>query len=166
MEKSSRKSQNRGNIRKKTQKTQEAHNTNCNVCMQVVYSSWWEENVKNNIFLDQCVRAVTSHEKWRKRLQPDSLVVGGQCHIISQQTNSKQEEEWDQACFQDFAKVPPGDCRLLFHSWTLSSYFLILIITTKLRWSLVQSRNIKSHKMENCVTIDWRLHLQLLEGEW
>lgn len=57
------------------------------------------------------------------------MVVGVQCHIISQQTNSKQEEQKDQACFQGFTKLPPGDWWLLFHGRTpflsLSPYFLI-----------------------------------------
>lgn len=54
-------------------------------------------------------RVDANHEKSRKWLLPDSMVVGGLCHIISQQTNSKQEELKDQACFQGFAKLPPGD---------------------------------------------------------
>ncbi len=81
-------------------------------------------------------------------------VVGGQCHIISQQTNSKQEEQKDQACFQGFAKLPPGDWWLLFHGRTrfLSPpYFLILIITTKLRQSTLHSRKIKSHTKRRIV---------------
>lgn len=59
-----------------------------------------------------------SHEKWRKWLQPDSVPVGGQCHIISQQTSSKQEEQKHQACFQGSAKLPPGDWWLLFYGET------------------------------------------------
>lgn len=40
--------------------------------------------------------------------------VGGQRHIISQQTSYKQEGEKDPAS-RVSAKLPPGDCRLLFH---------------------------------------------------
>lgn len=60
--------------------------------------------------------------------------VGGRCHIISQQTNSKQEEQREQACFQSFAKLPPGDWWLLFHGRTFSllPYFLNLIIVSDL----------------------------------
>lgn len=48
------------------------------------------------------------------------LWVGWGCHIISQQTNSKQEEEkkTDQACFQGFAKLPHGDWWVLLHDTT------------------------------------------------
>lgn len=82
------------------------------------------------------------------------MVVGGQCHIISQQTNSKQEEHKDQACFQDFANFllgTDGCCSMAGLAFSLPPDFLILIITTELRQSKLQSQNIKYHTKQRIV---------------
>lgn len=90
---------------------------------------------------------IQSMKNERKWLQCDRPAVGGQNDIISQQTNSKQEELWDQSGFQGFAELNSGDCSLLSHGLASPSYFPILIITSELKWSTVQSRD-RSHKNE------------------
>lgn len=93
-----------------------------NTTSYVIYYTEWVSGVlwflgkflKSNVCLINETGAHASHEKWRKWLQPDSMVVGGQRHIISQQTNSKQEE-------QKRSGLLPGLC------WT-SSWGLMLTV--------------------------------------
>lgn len=63
---------------------------------------------------DKCAEG-RHKQREMKEVAPAWLVDNEQCPSISQQTNYKQEEQKDQACFQGFGKLPPGDWWLLFH---------------------------------------------------